>query len=206
MENKKTVIIVSLTLIFMLVGGSILYKKVADRIDTNNLVVEEGQGTLDPEAADSVDADKKPTGTETQVQAAPDITFYDYDGNPVNLSDFKGKPVILNFWASWCGPCKSEMPDFDDMYQKYGNDIHFLMVNMTDGSQETEEKAKKFIADSGYTFPVYFDLDQDAAYTYGVYSIPTTYFIDTEGNLVAQGSGALDLETLKTGIGMIYNK
>ena len=77
------------------------------------------------------------------------------------------------------------------------------MVNMTDGSWETVETAKAFLADSGYSFPVFYDVNYDAAITYGVSSIPTTYFIDAEGNLVAYGRGAMSAETLQQGISMI---
>ncbi|MBQ8815355.1 MAG: TlpA family protein disulfide reductase [Lachnospiraceae bacterium] len=141
---------------------------------------------------------------EQELTMAPDFTVYDGEGNPVNLSDFIGKPVILNFWASWCGPCKNEMPDFQEAYQEYGDDIQFLMVNCTDGFQETVETAKKFITNQGYTFPVFFDTDSDAAYTYGASSIPMTFFIDAEGHMVAYGRGMLDRETLQIGIDMIY--
>ena len=79
------------------------------------------------------------------------------------------------------------------------------MVNMTDGYQENVESAKEFIDDSGYNFPVYYDTDVDAARTYGVYSIPTTYFIDKDGYVIANGRGALDAETLQIGIDYIYD-
>ena len=142
--------------------------------------------------------------SEQQVEPAPDFKVYDAEGNAVRLSDFRGKPVIVNFWASWCGPCKSEMPDFQELYDVYGSDIHFVMVNMTDGARETMESASEFVGKSGYTFPVYYDTDLDATYTYGVYSIPTTFFYDEAGNVIAYGQGALDKETILRGIGMIF--
>ena len=120
--------------------------------------------------------------------------------NEVMNSD---KPVLLDFWASWCGPCKMEMPDFDATFAQLGEEIHFLMVNMTDGSRETVETAAAFIEAQGYTFPVYFDTEFDAAITYGVNAVPVTYFIDAEGILVAQGRGALDSAALQVGIDMI---
>ena len=120
----------------------------------------------------------------------------------MQLSDFFGKPIVLNFWASWCGPCKMEMPDFEAKYLELGDKVQFLMVNMTAGS-ETQESAQEFIDAEGFTFPVFFDLDSDAAYTYGASSLPTTYFIDADGYVVAQAVGAIDADTLQQGIDLL---
>lgn len=141
--------------------------------------------------------------TDTNVNKAPDFTVYTAAGDEVHLSDFVGKPVVLNFWASWCGPCKSEMPLFQEMYDTYGEEIAFMVVNLTDGYSETVETAQAYIDEAGYTFPVYFDTEQDAAYTYYVMSIPTTYFIDAGGNLIAYGQGALSEESFKQGLSML---
>ena len=120
-----------------------------------------------------------------------------------STQEFVGKPTIVNFWASWCGPCKMEMPDFDEKYKELGEEINFVMVNMTDGAQETAEKAKAFVEESGYSFPVYYDTDMDAAMTYGVSSIPSTFFIDAEGHAVAWAQGMIDAATLQKGIDML---
>ena len=142
--------------------------------------------------------------TAAAVQYAPDFTVYDMDGNPVKLSDFKGMPVVLNFWASWCGPCKAEMPDFDKVCKSLEGKVQFLMVNITDGTNETVESASGFIADAGYSFPVFYDTDLDAAITYGIQSIPTTFFIDEGGQLVAFYAGSMSQTMLNQGIAMIY--
>ncbi len=141
-----------------------------------------------------------PETTAAPAYPAPDFTVYDAEGNAHSLSDFRGKPVILNFWASWCGPCKAEMPDFDEAYKIYGNRIHFLIVNLTDGSSETVETASAFIASQGYTFPVYYDTDYFGAMAYNISAIPTTFFIDANGNLVTYYQGMLSADMLQAGI------
>ena len=146
--------------------------------------------------------DSEPDSDE--LSTAPDFTVYDIDGNEVKLSDYFGKPIVLNFWASWCGPCKSEMPEFNEMYSELDGEVIFLMVNMTDGSRETVESASEYVSEEGFSFPVMYDTAQDAAYTYAVYSLPTTYFLDDEGYLIARAVGAIDKDTLQQGIDMIY--
>lgn len=136
---------------------------------------------------------------------APDFFVYDQNENMVRLSDFRGKPVVLNFWASWCGPCKAEMSGFQKAYEQYGDQLHFVMLNVTDGDQETMETAKAFVKAEGYTFPVYFDSSYTASLMYGLKSLPTTYFIDAEGNVVAQATGMISASQLQEGIDMLLN-
>ncbi len=137
-----------------------------------------------------------------QTVEFPNITLFDDAGKAIDLTSFKGKPVVLNFWASWCGPCKSEMPDFDEVYKELGDEVHFVMVNMTDGVRETVEKAKDYIKAQGYSFPVYYDTAQSAAYTLGISSIPTTFFLNAKGHGVAYAVGAMGKDSILYGIEM----
>ena len=194
------VVLLVLCFVALLLGAKRLYDTLGSQVQMDALVT---QSTQAPEADSAEPNNTEPGSTEPEKQAAPDFTVYDGDGNAHKLSDFRGKPVILNFWASWCGPCKSEMPDFEEKYQQYKEDIHFLMVNLTDGSQETVESAQGYIDGYGYTFPVYFDTDYSGAIAYGVNAIPATYFIDESGSLVAYGKSAMSGETLQRGIDML---
>ena len=187
-KTYKILKMVLLVLIFaaLLLGAKRLYDTLGAQVQTESLVTQ------------ASDEDARPVR-----QAAPDFTVYDGEGNAHKLSDYQGKPVVLNFWASWCGPCKMEMPDFDEKYGEYGDQVHFVMVNLTDGSQETVETASAFISEQGYSFPVLFDTDRSGAIAYGVSSVPVTYFIDAEGNFVTYQPGMLSAQTLQKGIDLL---
>ena len=135
--------------------------------------------------------------------AAPDFSMVDAEGNKIQLTDFVGKPAVLNFWASWCAPCRVEMPAFENAYSVYGDRIHFLMVNMTDGRRETLKLAQDYLTEQGHTFPAYFDQEGSAAIPYSITAIPATYFIDAEGYLVAGKKGTISEHQLLGGIELL---
>lgn len=141
---------------------------------------------------------KKPDVTEDiKKNTAPDFTVLDKDGNTVRLSEKFGKPIVINFWATWCPPCKQELPDFDKLCKEYGDRIVFMMVNLTDGYRDTVDGTKRFVSGKGYTFPVYFDTKDNAASAYNVSSIPQTTFIDAKGNIYTTRIGAMNEATLR---------
>ena len=189
---KKKFMLLVLILAFALVmgGAYTLYEHLLGEEGASSVTVQEREETTD---------------ASNNAQPAPDFTVEDSEGNSVSLSDMIGKPVVVNFWASWCGPCKSEMPDFETKFSEYGDEVVFMMVNMTDGSRETIKRAKAHVEEGGYTFPVYYDTQLSAAIAYGVNTIPATYFIDAEGRAVAYGLGALSESTIQRRIDMILN-
>ena len=202
MKKEKNVLILALVFVVLLIGAYVLYNRLGSQLEHEALVVQTEPAPTEVPADTTAPAE---TTAEKQDRTLPDFTVYDEAGNPHKLSDFRGKPVILNFWASWCGPCQSEMPDFQESYEANGEKIHFVMVNLTDGDQETVESASDFLREKGYTFPAYFDTDMEAAMVYGVQAIPVTYFIDDAGELVAWGQGALQAESLQKGVDLLLN-
>lgn len=192
MKNKKTFFIIALVFVLLIGGATVLYRQLGKNIAAEQLATQSTN-----------QSDESAAGETEQKIKAPDFTVYDADGNEVHLADYIGKPIVLNFWASWCGPCQSEMPDFHEKYLELGDDVHFLMINMTDGARETVESASAFIAKNVYAFPVFYDTKSDAASIYGAYSLPTTFFIDADGYAIAQATGAIDAETLQRGLDMI---
>ena len=187
----------------VIVGAYVLYNRLSSEISVGGIATV-AQETKAPEATEN--PGETAAETEEKGSEAPDFTVYDLEGNAYKLSDFRGKPVLLNFWASWCGPCQMEMPDFQKFYETHGDKVNFVIVNLTDGQQETVESASAFIAEKGYTFPVYYDTDIDAAMKYGVSAVPVSYFIDAEGYFVAWAQGALSADMLQQGMDMVLGK
>ncbi|RWQ71299.1 redoxin domain-containing protein [Bacillus cereus] len=115
-------------------------------------------------------------------KSAPDFELTKLDGTNVKLSDLKGKKVILNFWATWCGPCQQEMPDMEAFYKEHKENVEILAINYTPSEKGGgEEKVSNFIKEKGITFPVLLDKNIDVTTAYKVITIPTSYFIDTKG-------------------------
>lgn len=187
MKKNLNWILIAVTLVAVLVTATVLYNKYSKELSGDNLA----------------DNSQSQSGSgESDDYSAPDFTVLDERGNKVKLSAYKGKPVVLNFWATWCYYCKEEMPDFNTAYEKYP-DVQFMMINATDGVQETMSSAQEYVKNQGFDFDVFYDTELEAVNAYYVSSFPTTFFIDKDGNLVTYANGMLDLETLEKGIEMI---
>ncbi|MBE5868887.1 MAG: TlpA family protein disulfide reductase [Lachnospiraceae bacterium] len=190
--NKKILYVIVIALFVLLfVGAAIGYQFLSDRYQAPDpFGLESGEQREDESSGES-------GHQETEVVMAPDFTVKDREGNSVKLSDFRGQPVVINFWATWCGPCKSELPAFEKIIASYGEEVAFLMVNLTDGKDETIEGVQEFLEKNKYELPVYFDTEYSGAIAYGVSSIPMTVFVYADGSVLGLYRGAISEEALK---------
>ena len=144
--------------------------------------------------------EESPAASERPVIPAPDFTLVDQYGETHTLSDYAGKTVFLNFWATWCGPCKSEMPEIQALYEKYGeNQGDLIVLGVANPKTEdapynqdvTQAEVEQFLEDNGYTFPVVMDTTGETFYYYGITAFPTTFMIGADGNVFGYVPGAL---------------
>ncbi len=147
------------------------------------------------EAEDSPGAAAElPVGPEVGF-LAPDFKLTDLDGKVIQLSELRGQPVFINFWATWCPPCRQEMPDIQSAYEKYGKTVRFLAVNLT-ATENSIEVVRQYMSSNGYTFSALLDRDGSVATLYQVRAIPTSFFIDAEGVIRYKYVGAMNAEII----------
>ena len=178
MKQKRTLVILILVIVLLLAGGTVAYRMLSR--------LTEPTVPYDPPAQSDWTDDMQAKTT------APQFTVYNADGCTLTRAEKAGKPVFINFWATWCPPCRSELADINKAYETYGDKIEFMMVDLTDGyNGEDQPAVEAFVAENGYSFPVYFDLDAGAAVAYGVRSIPTTVLVGSDGTLLHTQMGAM---------------
>ncbi len=154
-----------------------------------------------PEATETTQPEPSAEPTPQPEIPAPDFTLTDQYGNSHTLSDYKGKTVFLNFWATWCGPCKSEMPDIQKLYESYGEnseDLVVLAVANPGGQDVSQEEIEQFLEDNGYTFPVLMDDTGITLAYYGISAFPTTFMIDSGGNVYGYVPGAMTADIMES--------
>lgn len=147
----------------------------------------------EPQPEETVDPDAIP---------ALDFTLEDQFGNTHSLADYKGKTIFLNFWATWCPPCKAEMPEIQQLYDSYSREGEDALIVLGVAGPEmdregTVEDITAFLEDNGYTYPVLMDTDWSLFYGYGISSFPTTFMIDREGNVFGYLTGQMSYEIME---------
>ncbi|GKV64458.1 MULTISPECIES: redoxin domain-containing protein [unclassified Sporosarcina] len=128
-------------------------------------------------------------------QLAPDFELKTLEGKTVQLSDYRGQRVLLNFWATWCPPCRAEMPDMQKLYTQSNLDVEILAVNLT-STENNEEVVAPFVDEYGLTFPVLMDRSSDVSNLYSVYAYPTTYMIESDGRIQFVALGAINYDLI----------
>ncbi len=193
MSKTLKLVIIAVICISAFVGVYFLYNSLSDKYiaeNTTETTVGQVESLTDEIINQALDSN--------QNGKAPDFVLTDENGNEIKLSDFEGKPIVLNFWTSWCGYCVMEMPYFNKAYHDYPQ-VQFLMVNVACDPGETMEKAQALISENGYDFPVVYDMTGETSDSYMVYSYPTTVIIDSDGNAYHY-LGAMTEESLKAAI------
>lgn len=153
-------------------------------------------------AGDGEEGEDQAEAGAQEVLPAIDFTLKDQYGNTHSLSDYKGKTIFLNFWATWCPPCRAEMPDIQKIYETYdteGDDALIVLgvAGPGYGNEKSEEGIKEFLDENGYTYPVLMDTTGELFSAYGIYSYPTTFMIDRDGNVFGYASGQLNEDMMK---------
>lgn len=187
-----TILIISGLVMFINgVNGSL------EKANTQNDTVKNNQ----VEDSQDLAKDSNKDSEEDRIKAL-DFVLYDQYGNKHKLEDYKGKTVFLNFWATWCPPCREEMPYIEELYKEYNknnDDVAILGVASPNiGNEGTKSDIEDFLKDQNYTFPVVFDDGGNLIYQYGINSFPSTFIIDKDGYLTQYVPGAMNKETMKS--------
>ncbi len=159
--------------------------------------------TATPVVTEEVAPSTPEQATNPNAVPAPDFTLQTLDGESVSLSDYRGKLVMINFWASWCPPCNSEMPDLQSYYEQH-KDEDFIILGVN--YQDTPDKVQAFVEKYSVTFPILLDSDGRVADLFGVQGLPTSFFVDKEGNVLGYQPGPVTKEMLEDGITPLLQK
>ncbi len=178
--NKKVTIIIWIIAAFAIIAAAYTFY-------TKN----KSQGFVTPPQEDT--APQSQSAQSSKIMA-PDFTLKDIDGKTVKLSDYKGKIVILNFWAVWCKYCLIEMPDFNELDKQLAKDNNAVILAVD--VQESEKSVKEYLTSNNIGLKVLMDTDGAVSQTYGVSGFPTTFFINKDGSVYTYVSGKTDKETV----------
>ena len=177
-REKSFILVLPAVLLACIIGGAVyLYPKLMPELAEDPSII-----------TDSMKGESK--------DKAPDIIVFDKSDNPVRLSELKGTPVIIYFWATWCEQCYDDMPVLEDYMPQFEDDVKFMAVNLSNDNYEKAVDAKAYVKRNKFTFPVYYDTGQSALNVYKLESLPVTLVIDKDGNLLERYTGGVTVKTL----------
>ena len=188
--QRRSAIIIIAVLVLVLIAAFAAYSVLAPSAQRGESVKSEGYVLSSSNAS-----------TVKNGLTVLDIPVLDtHDANVPLAQVANGKPVLVNFWATWCPYCVAEMNDYQRLYEKYGDKISFVMLNVCDSSQEAQ-LGREYIAENGFTFPVYFDSKHEGVSGFGVRAYPTTVIISPDGELLMNRAGQINYESMDSALG-----
>ena len=196
---KKYSFILWILIFALVIGGGYYFIEKFGGEETLEPVVEEPQEEAAGEDTSSEEPAETDAISELRVKTpfTPDFTVLNGDGEEVSISEYRGKKVIINFWASWCPPCIREMPEFQALHNELNEEETILLaINLTDGQRETKTLADNFLAENDLDLNVLYDTVGNAFYEFNVTSIPQTFFLDEDGSVQYSILGMTNKETL----------
>ena len=201
MNAKQKWIMGAVAFFLLLVIGAFGYQelqKEAERQQETELAKQEEDMSAEDTSGETTEDENQSQEETAEYADAPDFTVWDQEGTQTSLKEIlEGKPAVINFWTSKCPPCREEMPDFEELYQELKDHVQFIMVDGIGCMGETEESGRAYVEEQGFSFPVYYDKEMDAVITYGIQAFPTTYILNSNGELVTGGSGMISKATLQ---------
>lgn len=165
-----------------------------DLLDSSEENVQEQSTTGDTATSKEVETETEETGLAVG-DLAPDFEMTTIEGETARLSDYRGQRVFVNFWATWCPPCRAEMPDMQQLYEEQDVPFEILAVNLTE-SEQSEQNINSFTEDFGLTFPILLDVGSVTAEKYKVKAVPASYMIDTDGRIAFVAPGAMHYDMM----------
>lgn len=202
-NDKRRLGVILISLVVVLALAIFFYNMYRDRVNPNTGEVS-STTMAQTEITTPSSADDEYGTLVAALATAPNISMQDAQGKTFTLADFKGTPVVLNFWYSGCPHCKKEMPAFAAAHKQYSDKVKFIMLNDVKAERNSDD-GKKYIESSGFTFPVFYDTEGNAMNMYGLRAYPATIFIDANGKIVNKHIGEITeanlVQNIKTLLG-----
>ena len=189
---SKRGVIIALAVLALVVGAAII---------AYNLLAESAQSGGTNTASVSAHTDGGQAAADAVWLADYDATVFSDLGDATPLTKMgDGKPLVINFWATWCPYCIDEMGDFQSMYDDYGDRVSFAFIDATDGTRETIEEAKAWVDEHAYTMPFYYDINREAVSSFGISAFPTTVVVSAEGEILTISAGRIDADLMRSAL------